>query len=237
MRKLLFIFCMTAAAMMVSCGKKQPKTPEPAKPTEQVERIDTTATLVMQIQKCSRLYTTEYQVHKIVTHDDEIKLKGKLFSKKYNITLPLGKRKVAIPMEATLKAYVDFAEFSADNVRRDSTHIELILPDPRIVLTSSRIDHNEIKEYVALMRSNFSEEELQSYEMQGREVIIHDIANSDITERARQSAANAIVPILRQLGYKPQNITISFRKKFTPADVEGIIGSSSVENKGNAARR
>ena len=49
---------MTAAAMMVSCGKKQPKTPEPAKPTEQVERIDTTATLVMQIQKCSRLYTT-----------------------------------------------------------------------------------------------------------------------------------------------------------------------------------
>ena len=61
-----------------------------------------------------------------------------------NITLPLGQRKVAIPMEATLKAYVDFAEFSADNVRRDSTHIELILPDPRIVLTSSRIDHNEI---------------------------------------------------------------------------------------------
>ena len=47
MRKLLFIFCMTAAAMMVSCGKKQPKTPEPAKPTEQVERIDTTATLVI----------------------------------------------------------------------------------------------------------------------------------------------------------------------------------------------
>lgn len=228
---------MTAAAMMVSCGKKQPKTPEPVKPTEQVERIDTTATLVMQIQKCSRLYTTEYQVHKIVTHDDDIKLKGKLFSKKYNITLPLGQRKVAIPMEATLKAYIDFAEFSADNVRRDSTHIELILPDPRIVLTSSRIDHNEIKEYVALMRSNFSEEELRSYEMQGREVIIHDIANSDITERARQSAANAIVPILRQLGYKPQNITISFRKKFTPADVEGIISSSSVENKGNAARR
>ena len=30
---------------------------------------------------------------------------------------------------------------------------------------------------------------------------------------------------------------ISFRKKFTPADVEGIISSSSVENKGNAARR
>ena len=228
---------MTAAAMMVSCGKKQPKTPEPVKPTEQVERIDTTATLMMQIQKCSRLYTTEYQVHKIVTHDDNIKLKGKLFSKNYNITLPLGQRKVAIPMEATLKAYVDFAEFSADNGRRDSTHIELILPDPRIVLTSARIDHNEIKEYVALMRSNFSEEELQSYEMQGREVIIHDIANSDITERARQSAANAIVPILRQLGYKPQNITISFRKKFTPADVEGIISSSSVENKGNATRR
>lgn len=227
---------MTAAAMMVSCGKKQPKTPEPVKPTEQIgaHRHDRYA----RDADTEVLASVHHGVsHKIVTHDDDIKLKGKLFSKNYNITLPLGQRKVAIPMEATLKAYVDFAEFSADNVRRDSTHIELILPDPRIVLTSSRIDHNEIKEYVALMRSNFSEEELQSYEMQGREVIIHDIANSDITERARQSAANAIVPILRQLGYKPQNITISFRKKFTPADVEGIISSSSVENKGNATRR
>ena len=236
MRTAITTLTIVALTLLASCSGKSDK-PTTTADTIATARVDTTRLMVMQIQRCSRLYTTEYRIHKVITHDDQVKMKGRVLSHDYDINLPLGKRKIAIPVDATVKAYVDFAEFSADNVRRDSTHIELILPDPRIVLTSSRIDHNEIKEYVALMRSNFSEEELQSYEMQGREVIIHDIANSDITERARQSAANAIVPILRQLGYKPQNITISFRKKFTPADVEGIISSSSVENKGNAARR
>lgn len=134
MRKLYFTLCLSAVALLFSCGnEKQPEAPTPAEKPEQEERVDTLAMLVMQVQKCSRLYTTEYRVHKIVTHDDQLALKGKLFSKDYNINLPLGKRKVAIPIDATMKAYIDFADFSAANVRRTPTHIELILPDPHIV--------------------------------------------------------------------------------------------------------
>ena len=93
--------------------------------------------MVMQIQRCSRLYTTEYRIHKIITHDDQVKMKGRVLSHDYDINLPLGKRKIAIPVDANVKAYIDFAGFSAANVRRDSTHIEIVLPEPRIVLTSS----------------------------------------------------------------------------------------------------
>ena len=42
-------------------------------------------------------------------------------------------RKVAIPMDATLKAYVDFSGFSAKNVNRQGDKIEIILPDPKVM--------------------------------------------------------------------------------------------------------
>lgn len=230
MRRLYFTICLTAVFLALACSEKK-QAADATDTTQSTERVDTTQMLVVQIQKCSRLYTTEYRVHKIVTHDDQLALKGKLFNKDYNINLPLGKRKVAIPVDATMKAYIDFADFSRDNVRRDSTHIELVLPDPHFVITSTRINHDDVKEYVALMRRNFTDEELAAYELQGRNAIIKDMANSDIIERARVGAANALVPLLRQLGFKESNITVTFRKDFTPADVEKLIDRSTVEKR------
>ena len=225
--------CATLCSIvLLACGeKKQKETTEVDTKPAKTERVDTVQMLVMQVQKCSKLYTTEFHVHKIVTHDDQLALKGKLFSKDYNINLPLGKRKVAIPVDATMKAYVDFADFSKANVRRDSTHIEIVLPDPHIVLTSSRINHEDIKEYVALMRRNFTDEELANYEQQGRDAIIKDMANSDIIERARAGAANTLVPLLRQMGFEEEHITVTFRKDFTPKEIEQLIDKSTVEKK------
>ena len=225
--------CATLCSIvLLACGEKKSKDAMEAETkTEQTERVDSMQMLVMQVQKCSRLYTTEFHVHKIVTHDDQLALKGKLFSKDYNINLPLGKRKVAIPVDATMKAYVDFADFSKANVRRDSTHIEIVLPDPHIVLTSSRINHEDVKEYVALMRRDFTDDELANYEQQGRNAIIKDMANSDIIERARAGAANTLVPMLRQMGFAEERITVTFRKDFTPKEIEQLIDKSTVEKR------
>ena len=233
MRKIYYIMCATLCSIvLLACGEKKAKeATEDETKTAKTERVDTMQMLVMQVQKCSKLYTTEFHVHKIVTHDDQLALKGKLFSKDYNINLPLGKRKVAIPVDATMKAYVDFADFSKANVRRDSTHIEIVLPDPHIVLTSSRINHEDVKEYVALMRRDFTDDELANYEQQGRNAIIKDMANSDIIERARAGAANTLVPLLRQMGFEEEHITVTFRKDFTPKEIEQLIDKSTVEKK------
>ena len=166
----------------------------------------------MQVQRQSRLYTTEYHIHKVITHDDQLALKGKLLSHDYNVALPFGKRKIAIPVDATAKAYIDFAGFSEKNVRRDSSHIEIMLPDPRIVLSATRVNHDDIREYVALTRSRFTDEELASYEQQGRKAIIADLGKTDILETARASAANVLVPMLQQLGFRTEDITITFRR-------------------------
>ena len=173
---------------------------------------DTVPMLILQVQKCSKLYTAEYRVHKIITHDDALRLKGQLMSKQFNLKVPLGDRKIAIPMDAKIKAYIDFSEFSEQNIERSGNQITIILPDPQVVMTSSKIDQKNVKQYVGLTRAHFSDEELANYQQQGREAILQSIPDMGIEETARANAAKVLVPMLTQLGYKEQNITIAFRK-------------------------
>ena len=79
MNRLYFNFLIVFAALAVAgCSLKQT-------PRQQPESVDTIPMLVMQVQKCSRLYTAEYKMHKIITHDDEIRMKGKFLNQDYDV--------------------------------------------------------------------------------------------------------------------------------------------------------
>ncbi len=200
------------ACCLSSCSKQESAEP------------DTIQVIVTQVQQCSRLYTAEYQIHKIVTHDDVLRLQGQLTGERYDMELPmLGDRKIAIPMDATLKAYIDFDGFSEQNVQRQGNKITILLPDPKVQLTSSKIDHRNIKKYVALLRRDFTDAELTSYERQGREAIIKSVPAMGIVESARKNAARTLIPMIKQLGYAEQDITITFRQDL---DTEAIIERS-----------
>ena len=206
---------LVLAVMMTACGHQAEQQGESSEPVV----IDTIPQMVMQIQQCSRLYTTEVKVHKIVTHDDVVRLKGNLMSKQFSIPLPLGERKIAIPMDATLKAYIDFSEFDEKSIERDGDKITILLPDPQVVLTSSKINQKEIKEYVGLVRAHFSDSEMSNYEQQGRLAIISNIPQMRIMETAQANAARVLVPMIKQMGYREENITIAFRKNLTINDI------------------
>ena len=175
-----FILFLAIIGMASSCSSEQTENAEPVV-------TDTLPSLIMQIQKTSRLYTTEYHIHKIVTHDDVVRLKGNFLSKDFDIPLPLGERKVAIPMDATLKAYIDFSDFSEKNIERHGDKITILLPDPKITLTSSKINQKEIKEYVGLTRSHFTDKELTNYEQQGRKSILDNPCSPRWAIRKRTS--------------------------------------------------
>lgn len=224
MRLQLILFSI----FMLCCSCSRHKT------EQETVTIDTIPMMVMQIQKCSKLYTAEYKVHKIITHDDKMKLNGSFMKKDFSINLPLGSRKIAIPMDATLKAYIDFANFNEDNVKKQGDKIEIILPDPHVTLTSTRINHDEIKQYVALTRSRFSDEELSSYERQGREAIIKDIPSMGMMDMARESAARTLIPMIEQMGFEESNITISFRKHYTLNDIKSLLDKTTIEHGNNA---
>lgn len=185
--------------------------------------IDTVPILIMQIQKCARLYTAEYHIHKIVTHDDVVKMKGSLFKQDINVKLPLGVRKVAIPMDATLKAYIDFGQFSEKNIERHGSKITIVLPDPKVELTSSKINQSDIKSFVGLVRSGFSDAEMTRYEQQGRESIIQSIPRLGILEMAQENAARTLIPMIKQMGYEEKDITIAFRKDYQQGGIRRFL--------------
>lgn len=211
MRK--FFYIIIASACLTACTACADK--EGATDTEKpVEKVDTTAVLIMQLQRCSKLYTAEYDIHKIVTHSDEKRLKGKLLNHEFDVKMPLGDRKIAIPIIVKLKAYIDFANFSKENIRREGDKIEVILPDPQVAVTSSSIDHEEIREYVDITRSRFSDAELSNYERQGREAVVKAIPATGIFSTARDNAAQLIIPMIVKMGYDETDITVTFRKDY-----------------------
>lgn len=190
---------------------------------------DSLPMLVAQVKKCSQLYTAECSVRKIVTYDDIMRLHGNMFSRDFNIALPIGDRKIAIPIEATLKAYLDFSGFSERNVQRNGDKLTIILPDPKVVLTSSKVDHEGTKEYVSLVRSHFTDAEMGELERQGRQAIIESSAQMGIVETARESAARVLIPMLALMGYDKENITVTFRNGFRPDDIGALIDNTTIE--------
>ena len=205
---------------------------EKAKPDDTPAAIDTIPTLITQVKKCSRLYTAEYKIHKIITHNDEVRAKGKILNHKSDVALPVGERKVAIPVDATIKAYIDFGDFSERNIKRNGRKMEILLPDPHVQLTASRINHGEIRKYVAMMRQNFSDAELANYEQQGRKAIINDIPRLDITDMAKESATKIIVPFFIGMGFNEEDITVTFRKDFTAKEIIRMVDpTTEIEGK------
>lgn len=200
------------------CGCKKSGQPEAMKPV-----TDTTALIVMQATRCARLYTTEYKIHKVVTHEDVRRLKGRILSIPVDMNLSVGSRKAAIPIDVTLKAYIDFSGFDASHVRRDSNRIVIILPDPHIVATASRVDHKATRQYVDLTRSRFSDRELTDFARQGADSIVAHAHLYGLEESARRSAVKTLQPVLRRMGYEEKDITVRFRKNFSPDDWRTMI--------------
>ena len=149
-------------------------------------------------------------MRKIITHDDAVKLSGTVLGKELSVNIPAGKRKVAIPLYATIKASIDLSKLTEADILRHEDRVEVLLPQPDIVITETHIDHDGIKQYVALTRSRFSDEELLAYERQGRDMIERDIPRMNITAMAQESAARQLIPIIQSLGFTESNITISF---------------------------
>lgn len=218
---LLYIpaLCLLSAIGMggSSCAKRQTTeadstcmaAPSPAKP----------ALVAMQVSRQARLYTTEYQVHKIVTYSDDPVIKGTVFGAPIKMKARLGDRKVAIPISVTLKAYIDFADFSEKNVERRDSLLIITLPDPHIAATASRVDNRATRQYVDGLRSRFTDAEITGFARQGADSILSHASSLGIVEQAERSAAMQLLPLLQRMGYKEENVTIRFRKKFSDGEL------------------
>lgn len=202
---------MVALVVLAGCRKVEEAPVQVDESTEQ--------RIIREVSAADRLYTTEYVVKKVVTYDDIIKVHGTAFSRKFDFKLPQGDRKIIIPMEAHIKAYIDFSGFGPENVEilPDST-ILILLPDPQIMVTSTKIDHGGIKSFVDFGRSRFTQTEMAEYERQGRAAIIHSIPQMGIVETARTHAYRFLLPMVEAMGYPTDKIVVDFGEHYTDTD-------------------
>lgn len=185
-------------------------------PADTVRRTaaDTIGEIARSVQQQSRLYTTACKIHKVVLFSDE----AKVGSGPLAFNLP-GDRKAAVPIDVVVKGYVDFSQFSEDNVvLRDSLCV-ITLPDPQVVITSSTIDHKAVRQYIGMTRKRFSEAELSQLAKQGQDSVTQHLTQYGIVERSREACARTLAPILHRMGYRDNNVVIRFRKNFENSEL------------------
>jgi len=194
--------------LIPSCSKhKEPETNEAAK-------TDSVPQMLSQIRRCSKLELTQYKIHVIAKYEDDgSKIKGNILGIDYSMKLPTGSRKIAIPIDATVHAYIDFSDFSQEQIEYVDDDVIITLPDPSIEIIHTKVSNNEIKTGVSFLRSNFTDAEITRFQRMGRDSIEANIRNMQFTERARKQAASTLIPMVRQLGFDDSQIKIRFRKE------------------------
>lgn len=214
-------------AMLTSCTKQEVGQPED-------EKVDERVSIATEISRQSRLYTSEYVVHKIVTHNDLKQLRGSFLGMQFKQELPLGERKIAIPIDVVLQAYIDFSLIRDEDVVKEGDALHITLPDPRIVVTSSKVDNEGIRTHVSWLRSDFRDEELTDFAQQGVASVLRTVPQMGIIESARQNAASLLIPLLADMGYTQERIVVTFRKEFTERDLPHLYDNerSTVKIKG-----
>ena len=210
-------------ALLTACTSQKDGQPESRKGDEQVNIANV-------ISRQSRLYTAQYVVHKIVTHNDLKALRGSFLGIHFDQQLPLGDRKIAIPIDVVLQAYIDFSQITDRDIERQGDALHITLPDPRIVVTSSKVDNQGIKARVSWLRSDFTDSELTNFTRQGVASVLRTVPQMGIIETARQNAAAQLIPLLSAMGYKEERIVITFRKQYDESDLGTLIEKDKTFN-------
>lgn len=211
----VFLSCLLLI-FLAGCGKKPAQTGSKAE-------ADTLTVLATRISACSRLYTSQYDLRKILIFTDTTSLNGNFLNQHVKVNLPFGGRRIAIPVTATAKAYIDLGKLKKSDISRRGDRLEITLSDPEIVLTATAVDHAGVKQKVGMLRHRFTDEEITHIQQKGRAELIKSLAQTNILEDAKENAARVIVPLAVQCGYREENITVTFRKSLSDNDLPGLI--------------
>lgn len=197
--------------------------------TETAAETSDTAAVVLRVQQCARIYSTEYKIHKIVTNSDALVLEGNIINKKMNVRLPSSERKIAIPMDVVIKSYTDLNKIERENIRIEGKTVTVVLPDPEFAVTSVRIDRKHVVQTSDLMRSRYQEQDINRLTKQGLESIRKDIPWDEFLETARSNAAHTLFPLLQAMGF--EQIHIQYREELKQSDKGSLLLFKNIEDK------
>lgn len=204
--------------LVASCSEEQETDVEQPAVTQSDQR-DLGEEVMLRVREQQRLHVAEYGVHKIITHDDLLRLKGKVLGVKIDEKLSIGDRKIAIPIDVVISGYIDFGGFNENQVEIEGNSIQLTLPDPQFVLVSSSVDHDATRQYVSMLRSNYTDKEMTEFTKQGVESLLRQVDKQSLLTSARTSAATMLIPLLSDVGFAQDSIKVTFRNDLKPSSL------------------
>ena len=153
---------------------------------------------VQSMAETAELGTVEYTVKKIVKCNDEQKF-------------TVGDRKILFQSTAYLKAGVDLADFTADNVQIKGKSVTVTLPHAKLLSFNMPAEETEtVFEHYGFFRSRFDAEDQNHILQLGEKDIREDVPNLGILEDAEQNVKEVFTAMLSQMGF--ESITINFEE-------------------------
>lgn len=161
--------------------------------------------------RCNKLYVTECLLHKVVAYDDKMRLNGNVAGNNIELDIP-GDRKILVPVDVKLKVSVDMSKIKINKTKRNDETIEIKLPTPEIEITSTRINHEQVKEFVSWNRQKFDEAEIVALGKKGVEEAVQTIDQKGLIMQSEASVLRQLLPTTRQMGYADDKVTVTFEE-------------------------
>ena len=184
MRRIKKLFVITAVMWCCSCGNSLEQRAK--------ERLGT-------LTEMAELGTVEYTITKIIKASD------KAF---YTI----GDRKILFSCSATMKAGIDLAGFSAENISVNSKtkEVTIQLPKPKVLAFNMPPEQAKLEyEKIGALRFDFTAEERNNLLRQGEEAIMADAENLGILADAERNAQMFFEAMLSQVGFEKINVVFN----------------------------
>lgn len=178
---------------------------------------------VSEVREVSELNTTEATLTKDMSWHDVRTIMISLFGTSFKIENSALNVDVVLKVKATFMAAIDMSRFEVGDVVRDDSTITVILPDPRLKLTSVTVDESKSAQRVGWLRSSIDDAKYQQLIRRAKADIIREIDPERIILQARFDAENMIVPMLTKMGYKKENINVKFSRPAKEFKVTEII--------------
>ena len=152
------------------------------------------------ITAMKQLSLVEYRVSKIIKAYDE--------GSWYKIV----ERKILLSCTAYLKAGIDLATFSQEDVDIDWTGKRVSVTIPHATLLSLDMPASEIRveyDHVTMLRQSFSAEERNTLLRQGEKQIRDSVPSLGILEKADENARRFFESVFQKMGF--ETVDVSFR--------------------------
>ena len=184
--KLVLLIAVVVAGLLTSCTSLEDRV------KQQIKSMD----------GMSQLGTVEYTITKVVKVDHDAFYK-------------LGERKILFSCRSYMKAGIDLADFSADDItvnHRDNS-VTVELPQPKVLSFNMPVEEAKlVYESVSGLRSEFTTDDRMNFLKQGEENIMADIDNLGILKDAEKNATLFFESLFAQLGVDKVNITYKKEK-------------------------